>query len=163
MKRIKQIFSSLFAVMILLGGCVGMFGCANSSEKTNNSEKIGTFYFLREAYNEGILTKDDVIKIASYYKWETSIEKQDELSLNLLNENAQTVIRNAYKTIILEQPQLSDEYINLYAYYGTYNGAVAIGITDTYCAYDLIIIEEYEVAGVIFFNYAERDIRIWVK
>ena len=38
-----------------------------------------------------------------------------------------------------------------------------MGITDTYFAYDLLIIKEYQVGSITFYNYSESYIRIWVS
>lgn len=127
------------------------------------SNNVGSFYTLREAYSKGVLTNSDLTQIAEYYHDRYSANQQNNLSVNLLGEQTKKQIKQSYLVNILKDETLSDTYVTIYAYYGTYNDAIAVGITDNYNVYDVITIEGYEVGDVIFYNYAESDIRIWVK
>ena len=89
--------------------------------------------------------------------WKTSTRDVCFISKTSQNDSLQFIIN------IIKDINVSAEYVNIYAYYGTYNGAVAIGITDTYNVYDLVVMAEYRVGDVTLYNYAESDIRIWVK
>ena len=129
----------------------------------NFNDEYGTFYTLRDAYSKGLLNDEDLIEIASYYQDEELTNKNDSLAINLLDEKTQKQIKKSYLLNIINDITVSDEYVNIYAYYGTYNSAIAVGITDTYNVYDKLIIPEYRVGDVILYNYAESDIRIWVK
>jgi hypothetical protein len=134
---------------------ISFTGCSKNS--------VGKFYTLQEAYNKELLTDNDLIEIADYYQGKNLMDKKDSLSVNLLDERTKNQIIKCYLLNIINDINVSDEYVNIYAYYGTYNSAVAVGITDTYNVYDMLIIPEYRVGDVIFYNYAESDIRIWVK
>ena len=143
-------------------GSVVMITSVFLSSCTSNKE-VGAFYTLREAYSKGVLTNSDLTQIAEYYHDRYSANKQNNLSVNLLGEQTKKQIKQSYLVNILKDETLSDTYVTIYAYYGTYNGAIAVGITDNYNVYDVITIEEYEVGDVIFYNYAESDIRVWVE
>lgn len=127
------------------------------------SNNVGVFYTLREAYSQGVLTNSDLTQIAEYYHERYSENQQNNLSVNLLDEQTKKQIKESYLINVLKDDTVSDTYVTIYAYYGTYNGVIAVGITDNYNVYDVITIEEYQVGDVIFYNYAETDIRVWVK
>ncbi|MBQ9709178.1 MAG: hypothetical protein IJV67_00960 [Clostridia bacterium] len=152
----KKFISFLLALML----CVSFSSCDNKEKKNNN---LGEYYTLQEAYNREILTDNDLIEIAGYYQGDDLINKKDPLSINSLTEETKNQIVKCYLLNIIKDINVSAEYVNIYAYYGTYNGAVAIGITDTYNVYDLVVMAEYRVGDVTLYNYAESDIRIWVK
>lgn len=156
----KKLLCSLIIISLLVGICT-LFGCTNN---------VGKFLYLDEAYENGYLTQEDLIFIAYIYNHgrdgNEAIISEDytpnhkdprELSNKTVNRIKQTYLSN-----VIGDKTVSDKYINLFAYYGTYNGAVVIGITDNYNCYDKIIIEEYKIEGVTFNNYTASDIRIWV-
>ena len=66
-----------------------------------------------------------------------------------------------YLKKILEEEQSIDG-VSIYRYYGTYNGHIALGITDHYHLYDYVFYGEYIIDGVSFYHFAEPDIRIFV-
>ena len=76
--------------------------------------KDGEFYYhLNEAYNQGLLTQEDLQSIAD-------IHHSGELSLEGLDEETELRIRQDYVMLIT-----SIEEIYIKSYYGTYNGWVA--------------------------------------
>ena len=140
-----------------------VFGLVSCADNAETKDRFGKFYTLQEAYNRELLTDSDLIKIAGYYQGDVLGNKKDLLPINLLHEKTRNQIVKCYLLNIINDSNVSNEYVNIYAYYGTYNGAIAVGITDIYNVYDKLIIPEYKVGDVIFYNYAESDIRIWIK
>ena len=61
MKTIN-IFTSIIS-LVLLGAAVLCTGCTSEQRY---SESVGTFYTLKEAYEAGFLTRDDLMSIAYY-------------------------------------------------------------------------------------------------
>ena len=61
MKRTKQIFSSVFAVVVLLGSCVGMVGC-----KEDDYVPQGEIYTLQEIYDLNEISRLDLWSIIYY-------------------------------------------------------------------------------------------------
>lgn len=161
MKTLKRLLYSFMILFLLVGICT-FYGCEN---------KVGEFLRLNEAYESGYLTNEDLIIIAYDYNHGRNGNKEiisedytpKPKDPKELSNKIQKKIKQAYLSNIIKDNTLSDKYINIYAYYGTYNGAIAIGITDNYNVYDKIIIKEYKVGEVIFYNYSESDIRIWVE
>ena len=62
MKKLK-----ILAVVLALGAlCMGMLsGCDNGKDGLETGE--GTFYTLQKAYDEGYLTKEEIMSIAYYH------------------------------------------------------------------------------------------------
>jgi len=61
MKRTKRIFSSIFAVVVLLGSCVGMVGC-----KEDDYIPQGEIYTLQEIYDLNEISRLDLWNIIYY-------------------------------------------------------------------------------------------------
>ncbi len=150
MKKIICVLSIFFVMF-------GITGCKDTEEY----EVKGTFYSLQEAYDEGLLTVENLQSIADYLNNGTLPD--DVLSLS--NERS---IKQAYLTKILLKvhqngtPLFPDATISdviLLGYYGTYNGAIAIRISDKYTDYGAVDIE-LTVEGVIF-TYSGAPIIIW--
>ena len=152
----KKLIKIVLPIVLIIAILLPIFSCIGPT---------GTFYKLKEAYANGLLTKNDLTEIAYYYQGNDIANEQnrEEISLDVLSARKSRKIKRTYKTQILNKRWLSNSYIALYAYYGTYNGAVAVGITDDYNDYDLFFYEEYEVGGVIFYNFSETHIRIWIE
>lgn len=159
MKKIKERLSIvLVGIMAFIA-----FGLVSCGDKADTKNEFGEFYTLQEAYSRGLLTDNDLIEIADYYQGEDLMDKKDSLSINLLDGETKQQIVKCYLLNVINDINISEKYVNIYAYYGTYNSAVAVGITDTYNVYDKVIIAEYRVGDVTLYNYAESDIRIWVE
>lgn len=150
-----------------------------------DGEKIetGTFYTVTEAYEKSLLTREQVLSIAYYHNKEYSFVEQvfydDGLITNeeIRDENyiplpitPQTLSAQTEKSI--KQTHLDAYYkdkdyaklsgVRIDSYYGTYNGCVAVMITDNYSGSgDVLWLEE--VAGIgICYNNGNR-ITIWIK
>lgn len=55
---------------------------------------------------------------------------------------------------------LTKENLQNISFYHSGKG-IAVGITDNYNSYDLLIIPEYKIGDITFYNFALSDIRIW--
>lgn len=156
----KRIY--ILLIVMLLG--IGLAGC-NSKEY----EKIEKAYILREAYELNLLSKDDLENIAYYYNKRYSYNKLDNDEFNAkpknpeyINANIEKNIKKFYLKEIINEPNISINYVNIYAYYGTYNRCVVVGITDSFNAYDYVIEDEYILDGVSFYKFYEAAIRVFV-
>ena len=161
-KFLKIVVGTMWTIIAcFLVSCNFNINVFGNNSTTNNG--LGVFYTLKDAYSKGLLKDNDLIEIADFYQENESMDRKMSNSVNLLDEETKKEIKNSYLFYILKDDAISDKYVNIYAYYGAYNGTIAIGVTDNYNVYDKIIIPEYKVGNVIFYNYAESDIRIWVK
>ena len=144
-------------IVIVMTSCC-LFSCTE--------ENVGRHYWLKDAYEEGLLTNDDLAQIAELYS--NRFENPDSLAVNMYRIPlwTQSQIKKAYfNQYILKYGdyKYNEERVEIYTYYGTYNGAVVVGVADSYCAYDLASYDEYKVGDVIFYKYLQRDISIWVN
>ncbi len=151
MKRIYMLL-----IVMLLG--IGLVGC-NSKEY----EMIEKVYILREAYELNLLSKDDLENIAYYYnKLDNDEFNAEPKNPEYINANIEKKIKKFYLKEIINEPNISINYVNIYDYYGTYNRCVVVGITDSFYVYDYVIEDEYLVDGVSFYNFHEAAIRVFV-
>ncbi len=127
----------------------------------------GSFYSLKEAYENEWLTTSDLQNIAYYYHVFT--QKEDKISSDFtaqpltpetLDDKTVAGIKKTYQKDN-DIPVSKKNLIHLDAYYGTYNDCVAVGISDTYYKYDLLFIPEYEIGGVTFYSYCPNRLTIW--
>ena len=147
MKKALMIFFMLVIVFVF-------WGC--------NNEKTGNFYTLREAYDKGLLLKEDLENIAYYYN-ESEINNYNPIPKTpaVIDKNTEKIIKEMYLEKILNNKNISVNLVNLYKYYGTYNGSIALSITDDYYVYDYVCQDEYIIDGIIFYNFHEASIRIF--
>ena len=87
----------------------------------------GQFYFLRNAYDLGLLTKEDIESVA-YYFHNGYVKNRELVFMDSLNSSNFDLIiheplcENIRTQIRTDHPQAAERPIH---YYGTYNGAVA--------------------------------------
>ncbi len=151
---VKRIY--ILLIVMLLG--IGLVGC-NSKEY----EMIEKVYILREAYELNLLSKDDLENIAYYYnKLDNDEFNAKPKNPEYINANIEKNIKKFYLKEIINEPNISINYVNIYDYYGTYNRCVVVGITDSFYVYDYVIEDEYLLDGVSFYNFHEAAIRVFV-
>lgn len=149
----KRIFMLL--IVMLFG--MELFGCKEEEGQ------MGKFYNLQEAYEQKLLSKDDLENIAYYYNRLDNNEFQPRpKNPPYINKNDERIIKKVYLKEIINEPAKSIEEVNIYDYYGTYNECIVIGITDSYNVYDYVIKEEYVLDGISFYNFHEAAIRVFI-
>ena len=137
-----------------------------------SSNAPGVFYSLESAYEEGWLTKEDLLSIA-YYNQGTNynedkmtedyqpIPKYPEI-LSAETEWKIKETRAIYRRNHAQnpRPEASAEDVEIIKYYGTYHGMTVVKLTEKGYAY-LQIIEFGGAGGVkIFYNNSNR-ITVW--
>lgn len=139
-------------------------------DEVPQEENMGTFYSLQKAYDDGLLTLDDLRSIAHYQsggKDESDIVPILKNPENLDDEIEQA-IKETYMVVLRAQTHLDGTPMFPYAkisditvlgYYGTYNGAIAIKISDNYSNYPNVV-KELEVGGIVF-TYSGPFVTIW--
>ena len=146
MKRIIVLFMMLILSVVLVG-------CNKNARK---------LYTLEEAYDLNLITKDDLKSIAYYFnKVESSDFVPKPKNPESISKKNERLIKKAYLRDELKEPRLSTEKVHIYEYYGTYNGCIALRITDSYNRYDYNIHEEYIIDGVSFYSFHVASISIY--
>ena len=150
---------ALITVTILCMGC---------TSEQRYSKSVGGFYTLDEAYGNGWLTQDDLKNIAFYYHTRYGETEHTDKTFvptpkmpETLNEDMQNKIKRTYLDEVAMVPDGTFENIEIYQYYGTYNGCVAIGILSDYLLIDPLLYPEYVIGEVSFFDYIPSEIEIW--
>lgn len=96
----------------------------------------GSLYDMSEAYEEGLLDGNDLKSIACFcydrnnkenpYSG-TYVQPEEKLSKDVRAE-----LKKAYLNQIVKQPKADLEYVDIYKYFGTYNGFIVVGIVSDY-------------------------------
>ena len=146
MKRLVGILM-IFIFSITLVGC---------------NKNLGKIYRLEDAYNLNLITQDDLKSIAYYFnKVESSDFVPKPKNPESISKRNERLIKRTYLRDVLKEPRLSIKKVHIYEYYGTYNGCIALRITDSYNRYDYNFHEEYIIVGVSFYDFHVASIRIY--
>ena len=129
---------------------------------------VGNFYSLEEAYENGWLTRDDILSIAYYYNQgaegnETLMGESyapEPMVPEMLDEERVNQIKRTYLNEVIAMPEGTFEHVIIRAYYGTYHENIVIHITDDYHGYDYVFEPEYEIGGILFYHYAGALLRV---
>ena len=126
------------------------------------NKNLGKLYTLEEAYDLNLITKDDLKSIAYYFnKVESSDFVPKPKKPESISKRNERLIKKTYLRDELKEPRLSIKNVHIYEYYGTYNGCIALRITDSYNRYDYNIHEEYVIGGVSFYDFHVASISIY--
>lgn len=164
MKKKVKYGSSLF-VMAIMGTVMLCTGCA---PERRYSESVGSFYSLDEAYENGLLTGDDLKNIAYYFHSRNGeTENTDEVFTpnpkmpESLEQKIQYKIKRTYLNEIINMPNGAFDQVIIYDYFGTYNDSIVVYISDTYYAYDYVTEAQHEIGDVCFHDYCSAVLRVW--
>ncbi len=158
----KKWISGLLTAALAALLCLAAAGCAPKA--------TGTFYSLKGAYEEGLLSRDDLMSIAYHHnggrRYNESVMDEDyapkpkdpqELSDETSSRIRNTAAYNYRKEY--EGKVVADDF-KIIQYCGTYNDCVAIMMTDEYFSYTEAL--EWDViADIVFFYNNGNKITIW--
>lgn len=156
----KIIILGVALVMMLSSGA-----CGNNEEK-----EMGTYYSLQEAYDQALLTQEDLKSIAYYLNGTSEYESfcipktpeiLSEKTVNAIKETAAYNLRNqTHSDGTKRYPKAKAKDIGIVNYYGTYNNCVAVMINDIYTLYPGV--ERDIVVNEVLFRYSDgNSIIIW--
>lgn len=148
----------LICLGVALVMCLGLlFGC----KTTNGEEKpTGKFYTLQEAYDQGLLTAQDLQGIANYHANGTS--PTGELSTEIANTIKKLAAKNMRESELTPVEDAKAADFSIIRYYGTYNDSVAIMVNDPYHDYPAVELDINEtIAGVLFHYTNPNRIIVW--
>ena len=159
----KKLLAMLLATMLLGAGAIGLVGCGS---------KYGTLYTLQEAYDNGYLTREDLLNIAYYNgdqeRNESALQNFEPTPIGELSEEISLKIREyvaeRYRNDGSE-PAATAENIFIKNYLGCYNGYYAVRFTDNLFQYPEWVMDpdDYvqEVSGIKFCYYKTSMIFLW--
>lgn len=151
---------NLIWVMMLLLSFL-LVGCESPEE-----DPVGTFYSLKEAYNNGVLTQNDLKNIAYYLN-----DNSDDdtfvpaplspvyLSDELENNIKMTAVYGLHTRAENSKPEATIDDVTIIGYYGTYNDYIAVRLNDNFSDYPDVVYE-MEIDGVTFI-YSGANVTIW--
>ena len=168
----KKLVTILFALISVICVSFSFIGCGDKQPTGQPEEEIkvpievrGQFYTLKAAYDNGWLNEDDLKSIAcgyyEFYKYEENpysglFDPRGELS-----EEIEKEIKKAYLEQIDKQPDEDLEKVNIYKYYGHYNGNYVVSVVSEFYLCDIIVDPEFEIGGVIFKDFSQGEIRVY--
>ncbi len=161
----KKLLSFLLVPVCLLLCAVG---CGKNDEKTEE----GNFYTVTEAYENGYLTKEDVMSIAYYHNngrdGNEAVMSEDYKPLPMIPERLSTTIDRAVKDSFYSSDFWQQYEINYrkedisYSYYGTYGNSVVLRIGVNGEAVSDNVWEEKIDAVTIYYRSGKR-LYVWIR
>ena len=128
----------------------------------------GHFYFIDEAYENGLITSEDLRDIAYYYHARYGLCYDEGYEPNpktpaTLSKKTEKKIKVTYLLDVVEFPDGDIDHVSIYYYYGTFNGAVGVSVLSDYVNFDIMTIPKYEIGGATFYNFWMGKIEFWVE
>lgn len=161
-KRRNNMTKTMRAAYLLL---VLMLVCSSGIALVGCDDKLGNFYSLQEAYDNGWLTQENLQSIAYYYYDRFESEHKDtdfkpvpkqELTRQMERNICQTYLMMLKETC----PYAKLNNVSICYYYGTYGDCVIVHVTDDLMFYDLII-EDEEIGTVMFYRYTRSYLNVY--
>ena len=160
-KRLQLIAVNIAGFLLLSSMLLPSVACSKGGES------VGAFFSLDEAYNNGLLTVQDLKSIASHYG---SLESLDEtfiptpITPKKLSDKTQRHLKRDWAIWASENGvDTFGEKPRICEYYGTYGGCVAVNMSYENATY----IAEFRpittnIGGVIFrYSSIHKSILIW--
>lgn len=130
--------------------CIGLFSACNPPKKH------GEFYTLQEAYDQELLTQEDLKSIAYYHNGASEDESFESIpkTPEILSKKTEKAIKEtrAYNLRTRSSNPISKakaKDVTILSYHGTYNNCVALMMDDVYHDYTDAL-REVTIAGVLF-------------
>jgi hypothetical protein len=140
----KQVVIAVVAIMLF--GVVALTGCTPEEDEIVAK---GIFYSLKEAYDEGLLTVENLQSIADYHN--NGISYPEELD-DFVSESVKKAWAESLRTDKTNpRPETTAEEIVITKYYGTYNNCIVV-ILD-YGTHADVSIPVTDTVGGVSFNY----------
>jgi len=119
---IKKLVTLGIAVLILFS-VAGLTACGDKEDKT-----MGTFYSLQEAYDEGLLTEQDLMSIAYYHGSLGGVAgtfAPTPKDPEIIGKELEKAIKQSFLDDFIDEDGWTIDDFSI-SYYGTYDNAVAI-------------------------------------
>ena len=124
-------------------------------------EPTGKFYDLEEAYNNGLLLKEDIEQIAYYHNNNNTVKYPEALDKKIEREILETAAYNLRHEEETRYPEATVKEFSIRSYYGNYNGCYAVMVNYSYTLGCTVVLVS-EVAGVrIVYGETYPTIKIW--
>ena len=122
-------------------------------------------YSIKDAYECGLISKDDLKLLAEYYNSVQNDQSMNRYFVEQLNENEIKRIKKTYLNEYIKKDypfaKISDVLIT--NYYGKYGNCVALDIRDAIRKIDVLVLEEYVIDDIVFYNYTQPGLCLFVE
>ena len=131
---------------------VCLLSCSNSND---------CVYTVDEAYELGLIRRDELENLADYYNNRYNDSNQKHTISELKSRTLKRIKKAYYKRFFSMATSVDTIEINYY--YGIYGECLAFQASDIYVKVDLMIEEEHEVDGVIFKGFCNYFLLLYYK
>ena len=145
----KGIIKVVAVFMLLISFSLGIVACADPSQDN--------FYSLKDAYEIGLLTREDLVEISTNYQ-ASSPDREDKL-INDVGQEEYQKIKNAALNIIEKKEELTVSDITLLSYYGKFGDLIVLRIAEKDIVYPDVV-TTIKIDGVEIF-YTGAEILVW--
>ncbi len=161
---VKKIICLGVILIMVIAMMIAMMACEPKNE--------GKFYSLQEAYDDELLTQDDLKSIAYYQNGgcdDESFVPKPKSPVALSTETESAIKESAAASYRAQKDDSGESlYPNVVAsdftiikYCGTYNGSVAIMLSELFSGSDPAVMAEVVIADVTFVYSNGNRIVIW--
>jgi hypothetical protein len=155
-----------FAITAFFTGLFGLTACNTSVSSEDNNLDVGVFYNLQQAFDNELLTNDDLDSIAYYLNDESKPVYPDPVSAEIqgaIKETRSAILRaEVDRDGVLRYPNATTEDVTILGYYGKYNDSYAVMIADSFTEYTSAEWSE-TIDGVTFYYSDGNRILIWIE
>lgn len=146
----RKIIAIVLIALILCAACCVFAGCENCP---------GEFHSLKQAYDIGWLTQDDLKSIAYHYG--NRDENYKPIPIDEISKDIQFKIKQTYVAYLREQGlEGTVNNVRITKFYGEYSGHYVINVVDDLHGYDYVFTDE-NIGGVMFYHYCVAAAVVW--
>lgn len=159
----KHVVRTLIVISVAVIIAFSVVGCISEEEhKTADIGQTGVLYNLKEAYELGLISKDDLLQIAYYQNNGEDCPQRltDGEIASVKNARAAELRKIKYSNGEFMCPDAKEDDVTIEKYYGTYNGCHAVMLTDIYHGYSDALWSDNVGGAEIRYNCG-NEIVIW--
>ena len=118
----------------------------------NGTELLGTFYTLQDAYTQGIISDGDLQDVCNNCITPNKPKLDKQVELKILNDRL--------VNLKCRETEASLEDVSIYGYYGNYNNAYVIRLSDKFTNHPDVAKEL--AVGNVTFGYSGAPFLVWI-
>ena len=150
----RKIICVALAILLMLALSTVISGCGEEENEMPAGELLG----LKDAYERGLLTEDDLQEIAHYHN--EAVSYPENIPDDIAGLIKETYLYRLRKENCTEGATIDD--IDIKKYYGEYDGAYVVIINDNYSFAPADVPYRTEKIAGVEFEYAGYDvIEVW--
>ena len=132
----------------------------------SKNEKM-QIYNISDAYSLNMISKDELQEFANYYNNITNSDESIDNKLHISELDSKTIkkIKKAYLNAYIKADHVfaTTNSVDIKTYYGTYGNCTIVFVKDTFFQCDIYYVPEYEIDGIMLYNYCLNDIKFCIE